>query len=158
MIGVFTVGWSNTRRLNVRLLSSKVWVLSLAVALGACDSPRSELEPRALDRAVRNTAGLSAEASFLTQQVALAKVNENFVWTHQRALQDESLKVWADLHKPVPHSLGARHARIVGIQAQLQTALDRIASARADPAALDELRARFDELGRQAGAMREEQP
>lgn len=140
----------------MRLLSSKVWVFSLAVALGACDSPRSELEPRALDRAARNIVSLSAEASLLTQQVALAKVNENFVWTHQRALQDESLKVWADLHKPVPQPLGARHARIAGIGARLQMALDRIAAARADPAALDELRARFDELGQQAGAMREE--
>jgi hypothetical protein len=156
----FTDSSSNTKRLNVPSLSPKGWVLGLALALvlGACDSPRSELEPRALERAARNTASLSAEASLLTQQVALATVNENFVWTHQRALQDECLKVWADLHKPFPQSLGARHAPIVRVQAQLQMALDRIAAARADSAALGELRARFDELGQEARALREERP
>lgn len=135
--------------------SSNVSVFCLAMALGACDSPRSELEPQALDRAARNTASLSAEASLLTQQVAQGNVNKNFVWVHQRALRDECLKVWESLHKPVPEPLRTRQEHIVRIQDQLETLVDRIAAARADAAELEELRARFDELSRQARAMQE---
>jgi len=154
-----SAAWAAVNNKKQKMMSSsfsQLWVVCLAAALAGCDSPKSNLEPSALDRAARQTTSLSAEASLLTQQIAQGKVNDGFIWVHQRALQDDAQKTWASLHKPVAEELRARQERMLGILARLQTALDGVAPARADPAKLQALHALFDQLRQQARAAQEE--
>jgi hypothetical protein len=141
---------------GVVMRSRQLWIICLSAALAACDSPSSELEPQALERAARQTTSLCAEASLLTQQIEQGTVNEGFIWVHERALQDDALKVLASLHQAVPEQLRARQERILGIDAGLQAALDRVGLARANRAELQALKALFDQLHQQALSAREE--
>lgn len=100
---------------------------------------------------------MSAEAALLTRQLGGNSVTRNFALVHGGALEQECLKVSAQLAKPVPDALRSAHQRELALNTRLQTGLGQIAKAPHQPAPSAQLEQEFIRLEAQARAL-ETQP
>jgi hypothetical protein len=72
---------------------------------------------------------------------------------HQQSLRDASLDLTQQLMKPAPDRLREPQARLALLNARLQADVTRVAPANGDARRLRELRAGFDDVAREAGAL-----
>jgi hypothetical protein len=127
--------------------------LLVAVALSACDSPKSFLEPHELAVAAQQVESLAGEAEWLAQQLRMRNVTANMVWVHQQALGEDAVKVARDIAKPVPPALRAQHEALSLLDARLQSQVTRIAPAADRDEELEALQREFHSLAAQARPM-----
>ncbi len=125
----------------------------LAVTLGACDSPRSSLEPHELSVAAQQVESLAGEAEWLAQQLRMRNITANMAWVHQQALGEDAVKVARDIAKPVPPPLRAQHEALSLLDARLQLQVTRIAPAADRADELEALQREFHDLATQARPM-----
>lgn len=132
-------------------------VAATAMLAGGCNAPRAELDPADLRQAARAVSSLAAESALMAKLFAEGHVNENFVWTHQRALQEHALQIRRDLHRHVPPALQARVEQVAAVDGLVESALARIGPSRDDQEQLIALVSTFGELGRRAQSLEEPQ-
>jgi len=128
-------------------------IVICAIALAACESPDSELDPHELRRAQHGFTALSADAGLLAEQLASHNVSSHFASVHQQALGQESLKLSEQLAKPVPPGLRTAHDALAALNARFQIDVARIAQASANPSDLERLRDSFRAMKAQAAAL-----
>jgi hypothetical protein len=123
----------------LRILFAFAW----CAVLTACDSPRRELDAKALGTSAQQLESVAAEAGWLAQQLKVHSVTSGMAWVHQKALAEDAVKAAEGLGKAAPPRLRASQEQVATLAAHLQAKVMRIAPAADNAADLDALQREF---------------
>jgi hypothetical protein len=134
----------------------RLLVFAAAAALAACEPapPRQPLDAPSLQTQVRQLAGVAAEATLFTRELAAGHLNSAYAWVHQQSLASEAGRVGSSLAQPAPPSLQPQQRDALLLVWALQMDLMRVADAQRDPLELQSLGSRFTQVQRQAQALK----
>lgn len=125
-----------------------------AAALAACRAPTTPLDPHDLRLAAQRVASYAGEAEWLARQLRDGSVTANLAWVHERALGEDAAKLGRELAaQPVPVSLRPAHEKLALLEARLQVAVTRVATAAGRPAELESLQREFNAIANEARAL-----
>jgi hypothetical protein len=125
-------------------------VLPLAALLGACDSPRTPLQPRDLKIAAQQLQSIATEGKWLARELRAGSITPNMAWLHQQSLADDAAKAVDEIAKPAPDRLRAEQQHLLVLSARLRAEVGRIAQAAQDPDGLAALGRELDGVAREA--------